>query len=145
MPSKQEVPLVRIIGFTLVKFYFTEMSYLHSVVCLSKMIVIFSKTAPSLNTMIKIANFLEMSIDYILYKSEDNHFKKYKLNQTNFYNNLKRNMQLLNISQSQLCKDLNISRTNFSRWNNGTSPSITKLITLTNYLNCTINDLLDFE
>lgn len=47
MPSKQEVPLVRIIGFTLVKFYFTEMSYLHSVVCLSKMIVIFSKTAPS--------------------------------------------------------------------------------------------------
>ena len=106
---------------------------------------IFSKTAPSLNTMIKIANFLEMSIDYILYKSEDNHFKKYKLNQTNFYNNLKRNMQLLNISQSQLCKDLNISRTNFSRWNNGTSPSITKLITLTNYLNCTINDLLDFE
>ena len=47
MPSKQEVPLVRIIGFTLVKFYFTEMSYLHSMVCLSKIIVIFSKTAPT--------------------------------------------------------------------------------------------------
>lgn len=48
MPSKQEVPLiVRIIGFTLVKLYFTEMSYLHSMVCLSKILVIFSKTAPS--------------------------------------------------------------------------------------------------
>ena len=43
MPSKQEVPLVRIIGLTLVKFYFTEMSYLHSMVCLSKIIVIFQK------------------------------------------------------------------------------------------------------
>lgn len=106
---------------------------------------IFYKTAPSLNTIIKIANFLKVSIDYILDKSQDNYFKKYKLDQTNFYNNLKRMMEISHISQLQLCKDLNISRTNFSRWNNGTSPSVTKLITLSNYLNCNIDDLLECE
>lgn len=105
---------------------------------------IFKNSAPSLSTMLEIANFLDMSIDYILDRCDNNYFKKYSLSQTNFYSNLK---TLLGKSTSQVkvCKDLGISRTNFSRWKNGTSPTISKLISLANYLNCNIDDLLDHE
>ena len=104
---------------------------------------IFKTTAPSLKTIIKIANFLNMSIDYILDRTEENKFKQYTLHQSRFYSNLKRMMA--SISQAKLCKDLNISRTNFSRWANTTRPSLEKLISLANYLSCSIDDLLEHE
>lgn len=104
---------------------------------------IFKRTAPSLIVMIKIANFLNMSIDYILDRTTDNKFKKYSLTQSKFYTYLDKIM--MSISQSQLCKDLGISRTNFSRWANGTKPTLAKLIILANYLHCNIDELLEHE
>lgn len=104
---------------------------------------IFSKTYPSLNTIIKIANFLNVSIDYLLDKSTENKFKPYKLEQNNFYNTLSIILKKNNISQTKLCSDLQISRTNFSRWKNGTQPSLEKLILISTYLNCSIDDLLE--
>lgn len=104
---------------------------------------IFKQNAPSLVTMIKIANFLKMSIDYILDRVTDNKFKSYSLTQSKFYSNLENMM--LSTSQSKLCNDLGISRTNFSRWSNGTNPTLAKLISLANYLHCDIDDLLDRE
>ena len=41
---------------------------------------IFKHSSPSLITMIKIANFLKMSIDYILDRVTDNKFKKLLIN-----------------------------------------------------------------
>jgi len=93
--------------------------------------------------MINIANFLHMSIDYILDRTADNRFKKYSLTQSNFYINLKKMM--ISASQLKLCKDLGISRTNFSRWKNGTKPTIAKLILIADYLNCNIDELLEHE
>ncbi len=105
---------------------------------------IFKNSAPSLNTMLEIANFLNMNVDYILNRDDYNNFKKYSLPQTKFYLNLK-TMLGENLSQVKVCKDLGISRTNFSRWKNGTNPTMSKLISLANYLNCNIDDLLSHE
>lgn len=103
---------------------------------------VFSKTAPSLQILIKIANYLEVSIDYILNRTLENNFRPYKFEQKMFYKKLTDILKSLNVSQSKICKDLNISRTNFSRWKNGTQPSLTKLIAISNYLKCNIDDLL---
>ena len=84
-----------------------------------------------------------MSIDYILDRVADNKFRGYKLNQINFYDNL--NEMMLSVSQLKLCKDLGISRTNFSRWAKGTEPTIAKLVLLSDYLHCNIDDLLERE
>ena len=104
---------------------------------------IFKTTAPSLNTMIKIANFIHMTIDYILDRTTDNKFKKYTLKQSTLYNNISKMM--MSTSQSKLCDELGISRTNFSRWSNGTKPTLSKLLILADYLHCTIDELLEHE
>lgn len=104
---------------------------------------IFKHSAPSLTTIIEIANFLNMSIDYIFDRTADNDFKRYSLNQLQFYANLEKIMN--STSQSKLCKELGISRTNFSRWANGTKPTLAKLIALANYLHCDIDELLETE
>ena len=104
---------------------------------------IFSKTAPSLVTIIKIANYLNISIDYMLDLVDINNFQKYSLDQSAFYDNLETYRKNAKISQSKLAKDLNISRTNFSRWANGTMINIYNLIELSKYFNCNIDDLLN--
>ncbi len=105
----------------------------------------FSKTAPSLASMIKIANYLELSIDYIVGTTDDNNFKRYKLKQTKFYDNLEKMRSSLNISKLKLCSDLGISRTNFSRWKYGTAPSISKIVDIAKYFECNIDELLETE
>lgn len=105
---------------------------------------IFKSTAPSLPIVIDIANFLNMSIDYMLNRVEDNYFREYSVIQKGFYENLI-NVMGNGVSQVKLCKDLGISRTNFSRWKNGTIPTMSKLVSLSNYLNCTIDELLEHK
>lgn len=104
---------------------------------------IFKNTAPSLKKLIKIANYLKVSLDYMLDKTIENNYKEYNINQIGFYSKLQNLMKYANISQSKFCADLNFSRTNFSRWKNGTLPSLSKLIAISNYLNCSIDDLLE--
>ena len=72
-----------------------------------------------------------------------NNFQKYSLDQSAFYDNLETYRKNAKISQSKLAKDLNISRTNFSRWANGTMINIYNLIELSKYFNCNIDALLN--
>ena len=100
---------------------------------------------PSLRTALKICNFLEVSIDYLLDKSNEVNFKKYDLMNIGFYQNLNRLMNFYQISQYKICFDIGISRTNFSRWKNGTLPSLEILEKISQYLNCSIDELLNHE
>ena len=105
----------------------------------------FKYCCPSLDNIISIANYLEVSIDYIFEKTTQNRFQKYKTQQDNIYKKLIEILQTENISQVKFCKDLGISRTNFSRWKNGAQPKLSTIIDITNYLNLTIDDLLERE
>lgn len=100
---------------------------------------------PFLPTIIKIVNYLKISLDYFTNRSNINSYKKYKENQLNFFENLNKVMKNLKISQTKLSEDLKIGRSNFSYWNNGSFPKLNLLIELSDYLNCNIDDLLDHE
>lgn len=100
---------------------------------------------PSLNTLIKIANYLHVSIDYLLGMSDENKFKTYSKEQKNLYNNIINLINNSKISQRKFSKDLNYSRVNLQRWKNGMKPNIQTLIEISNYFNVPINDLLDKE
>lgn len=98
---------------------------------------------PSLNTLIKIANYLEMTIDYMYELSEENNFIKYSADQSNFYNTLTNLINLSHISSRQFCKELHYAKDNVLRYKKGVAPSVRTLFEIANYFNCSVDDLLD--
>lgn len=110
-----------------------------------KSIYNYDSFSPYLNTVIKIANYLEVSLDYLAGKTTENNFKKYKSEQLNFYSNLISMMKMLSISQSELSREIKISRENFVYWRKGVLPKFTTLVDLSNYLDCSIDELIDLE
>ena len=97
---------------------------------------------PSLKTLIKIANYLEVSIDYLFEIDINNQFFPYVFGDLNFYNNLLVLIKNKRISGRKFCNDLNYSRDNLLRWKAGTAPSMQTLIEISEYFGCTIDDLL---
>ncbi len=98
---------------------------------------------PSLRTLIKLANYLQISIDYLFEITDKNNFKPYSKNQINFYNRLKELLKINKISNRKFCNDLHYSKDNLLRWKNGTEPTVRRLIEIAKYFNCSIDDLLD--
>ena len=102
----------------------------------------YNQRNPSLKSLIKIVNYLKVSIDYLYEFSNENKFHPYSLSKIKFYNNLMSMISSANISCRQFSKDLNYSRDNVLRWRKGTLPSIECLIEIAKYFNCSIDDLL---
>ena len=100
---------------------------------------------PSLKHMISMANYLELSLDYIVGNSSENKFKKYKLSQNNFFKILSEILKENSVSQSKLSKDTGIARVNFSRWKGGLTPQFSSVLLISKYLKCNIDELLERE
>lgn len=98
---------------------------------------------PSLKTLLKIANYLCVNVDYLLELSDINDFKPYKLEQVNLNKSIVELINNLGKSQRKFSKELNISRANLLRWKNGTNPNVQTLIEISKYFNIPIDDLLD--
>ena len=101
----------------------------------------YRKRNPNLKTLIKIANYLEFSIDYLFDLTEENDFHPY-LAPENFYTNLINLISAKKISGRKFCSDLNYSKDNLNRWKNGVQPSVRTLVEIAKYLNCTIDELI---
>ena len=97
---------------------------------------------PSLKTVMKIANYLKVSIDYLFELTDENHFKEYNEASLKFYDNLTSYIKNRKISARQFCKDLGFAKDNILRWKKGTQPSIQRLLDMTQYFNCSIDDLI---
>jgi len=100
---------------------------------------------PSLQTLIKIANYLKVSIDYLYELSDENNFSFYSINQNEFYNKLVNLINSKGLSFRQFCKDLNYAKDNINRYKNGVQPSVRTLFEIANYFNCSIDELLTKE
>ena len=100
---------------------------------------------PNLTTLLKIANYLCVSVDYLFGLSDENKFKPYSLEQKKLYNNIVSLIENSKISQRKFSKDLNYSRVNLLRWKKGTSPNVQSLIEISKYFNIPIDDLLNKE
>jgi len=105
----------------------------------------FNDNCPSLNNAMQIANYLEMSLDYILENTTKNHFKKYKIPQKNFYRNFEQRLNEIRISKNKLSKESQISLTTFRGWKNGSIPKLSNVIIISKVLDCRIDDLLETE
>lgn len=97
---------------------------------------------PSLKTVINIANYLKVSLDYLFEFTSENHFKEYKNENFHFYENLIVYIDRKKISARQFCKDLGYSKDNIIRWKNGIQPTIQRLLEMTEYFGCSIDDLI---
>ena len=100
---------------------------------------------PNLATLLKIANYLCVSVDYLFGLSDENKFKPYSLKQKNLYSTIVSLIENAGLSQRQFSKDLNYSRVNLLRWKKGTSPNVQSLIEIAKYFNIPIDDLLEKE
>ena len=98
---------------------------------------------PNLKTLLKLANYLEVSVDYLFGLRDDNKFKPYSLEQKNLYNRIISLIESSGISQRKFSKDLNYSRVNLLRWKKGTNPNVQSLIEIAKYFNVLLDDLLD--
>lgn len=102
----------------------------------------YRQRCPSLKTVIKIANYLNVSLDYLFEFSNDNHFKEYKYENLKFYDNLISFIDSKKISARKFCKDLGYAKDNILRWKNGIQPTIQRLLEMTGYFGCSIDDLI---
>ncbi len=102
----------------------------------------YTQRIPSLKTVIKIANYLKVSLNYLFELCSENNFKPYNINQLKFYENLTLYIKTKNISYRKFCKDLGYSKDNINRWKNQVSPSVNKLLEIAKYFNCYIDDLI---
>lgn len=59
---------------------------------------------PSLKTLLKVANFLCVTVDYLFELSNENNFKPYDLEQKNLYNNIISLIENSGISQRKSVK-----------------------------------------
>lgn len=105
----------------------------------------YNNFTPFLPTVIKISNYLKVSIDYLFGIVSYNSFKKYNERQKDFYKKLNSLLKERNISQSKLSKDLSFGRSNFTYWKKGALPKLSTLIELANYFGCRIDDFLCME
>lgn len=97
---------------------------------------------PSLKTLLKIANFLKISIDYLFEFCDVNHFKPYDFEKIRFYDNLTKLLRENKLSARKFCNDLHFSHDNILRWKNGTLPSIQTLNEIAKYFDCSFDDLI---
>lgn len=97
---------------------------------------------PSLKTVIKISNYLNASLDYLFEFSNENHFKEYDIDNLKFYENLISFINNKKISARKFCKDLGYAKDNILRWKNGIQPTIQRLLEMTEYLGCSLDDLI---
>lgn len=105
----------------------------------------YRKREPSLDTLIKIANFLKVNIDYLYELSDTNDFVPYSLDQSGLYQRIESQLQDTKLSKREFCRRLNISKDNLNRWKRGTTPSVQMLIEIVKYLNISTDDLLKRE
>lgn len=97
---------------------------------------------PSLQTLIKIANYLEVTIDYLFELSDENKFYPYATDQSRFYEYLIEMIENNNLSKRQFCKEMGYQKDSIIRYKNGVSPSLRTLVEIAKYFDVSVDDFL---
>lgn len=94
-----------------------------------------------LNSAITIANYLNLSMDFLCDRANSTDVQCKQRCGDKFLPNLLNTLKQSKISQRTFCKDLALSSSCFTRWKNG-SPYLSTVIDIADYLGCSIDDLL---
>ncbi|HEM9366171.1 TPA: transcriptional regulator [Streptococcus agalactiae] len=103
------------------------------------------RTEPTLDNIIKLANILDVTVDYLLGRSDNfsNTIVLSKNNMKSFSKRLKELRLEKNQTQQEVADKIGINRGSYSNWEKGKrEPSFSKLIELSKLLNTTPNYLL---
>lgn len=106
---------------------------------------LYKSFTPYLETVLKIANYLKVSLDYIVGRSTVNNFREYKIPPSNFYDKMIKVLATYNVTQSKLANDLEIGRSNFTYWKQGKQPKLETLVLIADYFKFSIDELLEHE
>ena len=98
---------------------------------------------PSLETVLKIANYLKVTVDYLYELDVENKFEKlYVYDSKKFVNNLLFFIKNKNISGRQFCREMYFTHNAIRNWRSGMAPQMRNLLEMAKYFNCSIDDLL---
>lgn len=100
---------------------------------------------PSIDTAVRIANYFDCSLNYLMGCDEDKHQTKVTCTGYDLSHFLDRYNKVLvanKISHWQLCKRIGVSESNLRGWRKGAVPKLDTLCKIANYLNCSIDYLL---
>lgn len=97
---------------------------------------------PTLKNAIIISNILDLSLDFLLGRTEEQQTTKIK-DTASFVSNLEKLINAKDISKLKFCNDLNFSTDCFTRWRRGALPYLSKIVEISDYFNCSIDDLLE--
>lgn len=100
---------------------------------------------PKLQSLIKLANYFECTLDYLLGRSDDN--LKFNINkETPFNIQFRKVLEETKISQYQLDKERIIGRSSLFRLLSGENePNINTILKLADYLNVSVDHLVGRE
>ena len=99
------------------------------------------KFNPSLRNILKMADTLSISLDYLAELSDKEDFELISY-EIKFYENLTNLLQSFSITKDKFYKDLNLSTDAFTRWKKGAIPYFSTVVQIAKYLNVSIDELL---
>ncbi len=97
-----------------------------------------------LNYLIKIANYFNCSLDYLVGRS-DVLIEIKAQTCPPFYTHLRELMQSLKISRNKINRETKVKSSHFVGWNRGSEPALNSLIELADYLKVTLDELVGRE
>lgn len=98
-------------------------------------------TIPDVNCAIKLSEYFNCSINYLLGLDEHRQIDKPKISKK-FIEIYEELLRINNVTNFKVCKVLNINRNSIYNWRKGNIPKMYNLITIANYFNVTVDFLL---
>lgn len=96
---------------------------------------------PELSIAIKIANYFKCSLDYLMGVSQE--YTNGEKNDLTFVETVKKLLKENNLSIEKLMKEINLSETNFYRWQRGNNkPSMSSIIAISKFFDVSIDYLV---
>lgn len=101
-------------------------------------------TSIKLSNLIKLSDYFHCSIEYLCGRREfEENFKPN--NAPSFSSSLRKVLKEKNITVYKILKNTKISAASFYIWYNGAEPKLSSLLTLSDYLGCSIDYLVGRE
>ncbi len=96
---------------------------------------------PEISIAIKIANYFKCSLDYLMGLSQE--YANGEKNDLTFVETVKKLVKENNLSIEKLMKEINLSETNFYRWQRGNNkPSMSSIIAISKYFDVSVDYLV---
>lgn len=101
--------------------------------------------APNLNNALKLANYFNCSLDYLVGLIDHEEKCKFSSADLEFYKHYKTFLNKNNITHYKLTKDTGINVNDNSKWKKGSIPTLINLIKIAEYLGVSIDSLIGRE